>query len=233
MLWKILFVLIILSGLPPAMASQDDEEHVKEPLVLREGLEQAEIAFRKAIELISDENSIVGLRYGLAEVLRAQGRQHEAVSILQELLEGASVDDHPLADYARIAFCDLRRSLSAPVELEASPSRDRPPVLERENGAAEGPIYVTEDVRPPSGIFNPQPRYAKKARKARIQGEVIVQAAIDKFGCVIVVKVLKSLDRELDENSVSAISRWIFRPATLDGRPVDVYYNLTVNYRLK
>jgi len=29
------------------------------------------------------------------------------------------------------------------------------------------------------------------------------------------------------------MSKWKFEPATLNGEPVDVYYNLTVNFRLQ
>jgi protein TonB len=37
----------------------------------------------------------------------------------------------------------------------------------------------------------------------------------------------------LDQAAVEAVRTWRFRPATLNGRPVDVYYNLTVNFRLQ
>ena len=37
----------------------------------------------------------------------------------------------------------------------------------------------------------------------------------------------------LSEQALTAISRWRFKPATLDGVPVDVYYHLTVNFRVQ
>ena len=37
----------------------------------------------------------------------------------------------------------------------------------------------------------------------------------------------------LDQAAVDAVKRWKFKPATLNGKPVDVYYNLTVNFRLQ
>ncbi len=37
----------------------------------------------------------------------------------------------------------------------------------------------------------------------------------------------------LHEEAVKAIQQWKFRPATLNGEPVAVYYNLTVNFRLE
>jgi len=105
---------------------------------------------------------------------------------------------------------------------------DAPPAAE-----PEGPIHVGGDVKAPIKIDAPQPQYTEIARKARIQGVVIVQAIIDKSGDVTNVKVLKGLPMGLEEEAVKAIKRWKFQPATLNGKPVDVYYNLTVNFRLQ
>jgi protein TonB len=97
----------------------------------------------------------------------------------------------------------------------------------------EGPIHVGGDVAAPTKINAPQPQYTEIARKARIQGVVIVQAIINKQGNVTDVKVLKGLPMGLDQSAVEAIRKWKFEPATLNGKPVDVYYNLTVNFTLQ
>jgi protein TonB len=97
----------------------------------------------------------------------------------------------------------------------------------------DGPIMVGGDVKPPEKIFSPQPSYTEIARKARIQGVVIVQAIIDRDGGVTNVKVLKGLPMGLEEAAVDAIKQWKFKPATLNGKPVTVYYNLTVNFKLQ
>ncbi len=96
-----------------------------------------------------------------------------------------------------------------------------------------GPIRVGGDVKPPEKTFFPSPQYTEIARKARIQGVVIVEAIIDKEGKVTNVKVLKGLPMGLDQAAVDAVSRWTFKPATLNGKPVAVIYNLTVNFQLQ
>jgi periplasmic protein TonB len=97
----------------------------------------------------------------------------------------------------------------------------------------EGPIQVGGDVKPPVKTFSPQPQYTEIARKARIQGVVIVQAIINKQGDVTDVKVLKPLPMGLGDAAAEAVAKWKFKPATLNGKPVDVYYNLTVNFTLQ
>jgi periplasmic protein TonB len=95
------------------------------------------------------------------------------------------------------------------------------------------PLPVGGDVSRPEKIYATQPSYTEIARKARIQGTVIVQAIIDKRGEVTNVEVLKGLPMGLTESAVDAIKTWKFKPATLGGKPVDVYYNLTVTFKLQ
>lgn len=97
----------------------------------------------------------------------------------------------------------------------------------------EGPIRVGGDVMPPEKLAAPPPQYTEIARKARIQGVVIVEAIIDKEGNVTNVKVLKGLPMGLDTAASDAVKKWKFKPATLNGKPVAVIYNLTVNFRLQ
>ena len=97
----------------------------------------------------------------------------------------------------------------------------------------EGPIQVGGDVQAPVKTYYPQPAYTEIARKARLQGVVIVQAIIDKQGQVTNVKILKGLGMGLDQATVDAVKKWKFEAATLHGKPVAVYYNLTVNFRLQ
>ncbi len=96
-----------------------------------------------------------------------------------------------------------------------------------------GPLRVGGDVKRPEKIFAPQPQYTEIARKARIQGVVIIEAIIDKQGLVTNVKILKTLPMGLDNAAADAVGKWRFKPATLNGKPVAVIYNLTVNFRLQ
>ena len=63
--------------------------------------------------------------------------------------------------------------------------------------------------------------------------DLIVEAIIDKTGNVTNVKVLKGLPMGLDQAAADAVKKWKFEPATLNGKPVSVIYNLTVNFQLQ
>jgi protein TonB len=105
---------------------------------------------------------------------------------------------------------------------------DAPPAPE-----PSGPIFVTGDVQKPVKISDVQPQYTEIARKARIQGVVILQTIIDKDGNITDVKALKGLPMGLTESAMEAVTQWKFKPATLNGKPVAVYFNLTVNFQLQ
>jgi TonB family protein len=97
----------------------------------------------------------------------------------------------------------------------------------------DAPLRVGGDVRAPVLIEKVEPSYTEEARKARISGIVIVEAVIGRDGLVKNVHVLKPLPFGLDQAAVDAVKQWTFKPGTLEGKPVDVLFNLTVNFRLE
>lgn len=99
--------------------------------------------------------------------------------------------------------------------------------------AAEGEILRVEgDVQPPKRLAGDPPAYPEDARKDRVVGKVVLQTVIDKAGEIDEVEVVESVDERLSAAASDAVRTWRFAPATLEGRPVAVYYNLTINFRL-
>lgn len=99
-------------------------------------------------------------------------------------------------------------------------------------GTGDMPVRVGGNVKPPVAVTRVEPLYTEAARRARIQGLVIIEAVIDRQGNVTEARVLKPLPLGLDTAALEAVKRWKFRPGTLNGQPVPVYYNLTVNFQL-
>lgn len=98
--------------------------------------------------------------------------------------------------------------------------------------APDGPLRVGGDVKAPEVTHRVDPQYDDMARKARVAGVVILEAVINKQGEVEQVKVLKGLPFGLSERAEEAVKQWKFKPGTLNGEPVEVIFNLTVNFKL-
>lgn len=95
------------------------------------------------------------------------------------------------------------------------------------------PIRFTVGMTRPEPIRQVQPRYTENARRAGIQGAVILEAVIDEQGNVTDVRVLRGLPMGLDREAVNAVQQWKFRPAMMADKPVKVYFNLTVNFAIQ
>ena len=94
------------------------------------------------------------------------------------------------------------------------------------------PLRVGGDVKAPILKQRIEPLYPEAARKTRMQGVVILEAIITADGNVANVKVLKSVNPLLDAAAERAVSQWVYKPATLNGRAVSVYLTVTVNFQL-
>lgn len=108
-----------------------------------------------------------------------------------------------------------------------------PPVVEPQPVVDNEPIVVGGAVKKPEILVKTQPRYTELARRANIEGVVVLKAVIDERGYVTDLQVLRALPMGLDQAAVDAVRTWRFKPATLHGRPVRVYYNLTVNFTIQ
>jgi len=97
----------------------------------------------------------------------------------------------------------------------------------------EGPIRVGGKIKEPRKTREVKPVYPEIARKARIEGVVILEITVDKQGNVTDVKVLRQLPMGLTEAAVEAVKQWKYEPSTLNGRPVDVLVTVTVTFRLQ
>lgn len=94
-------------------------------------------------------------------------------------------------------------------------------------------LFVKGDVQHPRKITAVPATYTEVARKEKIQGVVVLLATIDEEGAVEDVQVVQGLPYGLTEQAIESLKQWTFEPATLDGEPVAVFYNLTFNFRLE
>jgi len=96
----------------------------------------------------------------------------------------------------------------------------------------EPPRRIGGGVKVPVAIARSAPPYPEAARKMRIEGVVLVEAVIDEAGNVADARVLKDIGMGCGQAAVEAIRTWRYEPATLNGRPVSVYLEVRVSFRL-
>ena len=87
-------------------------------------------------------------------------------------------------------------------------------------------------IRPPRATSIADPKYSDAARKAKINGIVVVAVAINEEGGVDDVKIVRALGYGLDQNAMAAARQWKFTPATKDGKPVAVQFNMEMTFKL-
>lgn len=86
------------------------------------------------------------------------------------------------------------------------------------------------DVHAPVLLERVEPDYPEAARRARLEGTLILEAVITASGTVQEVRVLRSINPLLDEAAERAVRQWRYKPATLNGRAVPVYLTVTVRF---
>ena len=80
-------------------------------------------------------------------------------------------------------------------------------------------------------LDKPQPTYPALARQARIQGQVVLHAIIDKDGRVSELSVISGHPL-LVQSALEAVRQWRYRPTTLNGEAVEVDTTITVTFVL-
>lgn len=188
-------------------------------------------AFRRAVELSGGQS--LPARYGLALALWRTDRQADAIEVARTTLR--ETPHGPLADRMRILHCTVFGHTRDAADASHDGSEEGAEVgLSELNAEQQQQMEENPDaIRAPEKIFSPAPPYTEAARRERVQGHVVVEAIIDRYGCIRHTKVIESLTPGLDRNAAAAIRTWVFRPAELAGEPVQVYYRLHTNFRLR
>ena len=88
------------------------------------------------------------------------------------------------------------------------------------------------DVTPPAKLSGNAPVYPELAKRARIEGDVVIECTIDPSGRVVDAVVTRSIP-VLDEAAIDAVRSWRYRPTLVDGVPVPVLMTVTVRFRIR
>jgi TonB family protein len=85
----------------------------------------------------------------------------------------------------------------------------------------------------PQLISSPPPTYSEEARKAKIEGYVVLGLVVDEKGNPTNFRVVSGLGMGLDEKAIEAVKGWKFEPAFgKDGKPIAAKIAVEVTFHL-
>ncbi len=97
--------------------------------------------------------------------------------------------------------------------------------------AAPQRVRVSQGVSQGLLIHQVKPNYPPLARQARIQGSVVLQAVIAKDGTIQNLRLVGGHPM-LAPSAIEAVKQWRYKPYFLNGEPVEVETQITVNFTL-
>ncbi len=92
-------------------------------------------------------------------------------------------------------------------------------------------VRVSQGVSQGLLIHQVKPNYPPLARQARIQGSVVLQAVIAKDGSIQGLHLVSGHPM-LAPAAIEAVKQWRYKPYFLNGEPVEVETQITVNFTL-
>lgn len=93
------------------------------------------------------------------------------------------------------------------------------------------PVRVGGAIKEPRRIVSVPPVYPELATRARVQGNVVVEATVDERGRVVGVSLVEGTPL-LNDAALDAVRKWVYSPTLLNGVPTPIVMTVTVRFRL-
>ncbi|UCE41730.1 MAG: energy transducer TonB [Candidatus Aminicenantes bacterium] len=100
-------------------------------------------------------------------------------------------------------------------------------------GIVGGVLKIEDTADVPRCLKKVEPFYPLEARKALVQGVVVLEITTDEEGNVAKVAVVRSDSSLLNQASIDAVKQWKYEPVMSKGSPVRVSFYVTLTFRLK
>ncbi|MEX0747902.1 MAG: energy transducer TonB [Rhodothermales bacterium] len=133
---------------------------------------------------------------------------------------------------------DEALNLDAFLDLDAPIANTPPPPPPAEEEVEEEPeIFVIVEQMPELigglGSIQSKIKYPEIAKKAGVEGRVIVQFVVDESGGVVDPQVVRGIGAGCDEEAIRAVRQAKFTPGKQRGKPVKVKMSLPITFKLK
>jgi TonB family protein len=99
-------------------------------------------------------------------------------------------------------------------------------------GAVDFRSFGKGSITAPILVAKFEPEYSEEARRARVQGTVLLRIEVDTDGHARNIMVSRSLGLGLDEQAKEAVQRWKFTAGKVNGKPTVMVAYVEVNFRL-
>lgn len=100
-------------------------------------------------------------------------------------------------------------------------------------GVDTDPILVTGDMTPPRLVRKVSPDYPNVPRRAGMGGTVVLRAVIGPDGGVEEVTVVRASNRLFVDAAIAAVRQWRYTPALQSGKPVRVWFEAVVEFKIR
>lgn len=162
------------------------------------------------------------LTKAVAFLSQAAGNQHEAAT---ELLKQALFD----LDNKSIYHGSFEKADTTVIQSIYEYSKHR----EKTYKMVERPPKFPGGVNALSKYLATHLEYPETSRQRGVEGKVVLQFVVTKLGDIGDVRVLESVDENLDAEAVRVCkSLPNFVPGRVEGRPVNVWFTLPINFKL-
>jgi len=102
----------------------------------------------------------------------------------------------------------------------------------RGGGSGGGVYQPGGSVTAPRLVSQVRPTYTADALARRVQGTVVLAAVVTVDGVPAQIRVVRSLDADLDTRAIDAVGLWRFDPGRLAGRPVNVLVTIVLDFTI-
>jgi TonB family protein len=178
-----------------------------------------------SVVVANNLSSLTGALEQTGQVVEAEQAMQRAIAILER---------HYGTDAPSVGFA-LGRLASIETRLGntdlATEMRKRESAI-RQKSSPQNVFRVGGPVTPPHVTSKQEPEYSETARKAKIQGNILLSLVVDANGQADDIAIMLPLGDGLDEKAVQAVRSWRFQPGMKDGQPVRVQATIEINFRL-
>lgn len=97
--------------------------------------------------------------------------------------------------------------------------------------ANEEEVYeIGPGIAPPRVTHQTSPQYKEDSRGFRFSGAVLLSLVVSSRGEPVHIRVVKPLQKDVDQSAVDCVREWRFEPAKKSGKPVAVRVTVEIRF---